>query len=360
MADPGTSFVQDEACGKGKARQCDDHGTTLAPIDVVEFVNSGSTPEESWRRERLSCWLCSLGATRRVRHDLTPTWKDFALAAGVFTVLVALKFNGWFLQGFNWSVSIGIVVFSLVAAYAAGIQRRGEPAKRLHPIAAPSLVAEGFCGQCGYSLRDLPVQNDGCAVCPECGSAWAGRRVTWPWWSSPEYVERVTPKDRSLRLLANTGCPNVADHFGRLVPLLTLGEVLTLKEETSGDSKAMWGQIEHELRQIGRTARLATAVISLGVFGAAAYWFSTIQALDAFARATLIGVAVLLGGGIALVVPRSDMYISRSDIRRVLATHGRCASCGEGLENQSAENGSATCAHCGSTWSLPARDSCHK
>jgi len=345
---------------KSLGRGCDDRGTTIAPIDAVKFVNSGSTPEESWRRERLACWLCSLRGTRRVRDNLKPTWEDLAVAAGASAVLVALKIKGWFLQGFSWSVSIGIVVFALVAAYVAGIQRRGEPTKRLHPITAPSLVAEGFCGQCGYCLRDLPVQDDGCVVCPECRSAWSGRRITWPWWSSPEYVERVAPKDRSLRLIANAGCPSVADHFGRLVPLLALGDILTLKEQTSGDSKAMWSQIENELRQIGRAARLATAVISLGVFGAAAYWFSTIQALDAFARATLIGVAVLLGGGIALVVPRSDMYISRSDIRRVLATHGRCASCGERLEDQIEKNGGATCTHCGSTWTLPARDSRHK
>ena len=28
------------------------------------------------------------------------------------------------------------------------------------------------CPSCGYRLADLPVQADGCTVCPECGAAW--------------------------------------------------------------------------------------------------------------------------------------------------------------------------------------------
>ncbi|MCB9842433.1 MAG: hypothetical protein H6812_04170 [Phycisphaeraceae bacterium] len=28
------------------------------------------------------------------------------------------------------------------------------------------------CASCGYSIKGLPSQDDGCTVCPECGAAW--------------------------------------------------------------------------------------------------------------------------------------------------------------------------------------------
>ena len=34
------------------------------------------------------------------------------------------------------------------------------------------LVAIGRCPSCGYDLLNLPVADDGCSVCPECGAAW--------------------------------------------------------------------------------------------------------------------------------------------------------------------------------------------
>lgn len=30
----------------------------------------------------------------------------------------------------------------------------------------------GCCLACGYALRGVPEQTDGCTVCPECGAAW--------------------------------------------------------------------------------------------------------------------------------------------------------------------------------------------
>ncbi len=34
------------------------------------------------------------------------------------------------------------------------------------------LIAIGCCPSCGYDLLKLPVEDDGCRVCPECGAAW--------------------------------------------------------------------------------------------------------------------------------------------------------------------------------------------
>lgn len=32
--------------------------------------------------------------------------------------------------------------------------------------------AHRVCASCGYLLQDLPLESDGCTVCPECGAAW--------------------------------------------------------------------------------------------------------------------------------------------------------------------------------------------
>lgn len=34
------------------------------------------------------------------------------------------------------------------------------------------LTRQHRCGCCRYQLRDLPVDPDGCTICPECGGAW--------------------------------------------------------------------------------------------------------------------------------------------------------------------------------------------
>lgn len=34
------------------------------------------------------------------------------------------------------------------------------------------VASHGYCPSCGYALADIPAADDGCTVCPECGSAW--------------------------------------------------------------------------------------------------------------------------------------------------------------------------------------------
>jgi hypothetical protein len=59
-----------------------------------------------------------------------------------------------------------IVILCLVG-FAAELPRarrkRGE-----------EMAAQGRCGACGYGLGSVPPGEDGCRLCPECGSAWRG------------------------------------------------------------------------------------------------------------------------------------------------------------------------------------------
>ena len=59
---------------------------------------------------------------------------------------------------------------------------RAMARRRVARELAATAVAEGLCGSCCYGLRDIPVETDGCMVCPECGAAWRAQRVTRPHW----------------------------------------------------------------------------------------------------------------------------------------------------------------------------------
>lgn len=37
---------------------------------------------------------------------------------------------------------------------------------------AKILLTINRCASCGYSLKELPLADDGCTICPECGAAW--------------------------------------------------------------------------------------------------------------------------------------------------------------------------------------------
>ncbi len=39
-------------------------------------------------------------------------------------------------------------------------------------LRAPAATELGFCGGCGYPLKGLVPEQDGCVVCPECQAAW--------------------------------------------------------------------------------------------------------------------------------------------------------------------------------------------
>lgn len=40
------------------------------------------------------------------------------------------------------------------------------------PFAIIVCVRNSICPACGYNLKGLEPQDDGCTVCPECGAAW--------------------------------------------------------------------------------------------------------------------------------------------------------------------------------------------
>ncbi|HYF15498.1 MAG TPA: hypothetical protein VD971_10555 [Phycisphaerales bacterium] len=42
----------------------------------------------------------------------------------------------------------------------------------MHERRATALLASGLCPVCCYSIDGVPIQPDGCTVCPECSAGW--------------------------------------------------------------------------------------------------------------------------------------------------------------------------------------------
>ncbi len=77
--------------------------------------------------------------------------------------------NGWIgvvatLAGV-WLVVAGVVAYASVLS-----ARNADPA--LFGSVFSKRDGQGQCRACRFPLEGLPVEDDGCVVCPECGAAW--------------------------------------------------------------------------------------------------------------------------------------------------------------------------------------------
>lgn len=75
--------------------------------------------------------------------------------------------RGWSKQAVKWSiVAVSIAVFVAYISLDIWVKRacRGTVIE--------ALLREGLCPSCGYEIKTVPPQADGCSVCPECGAAW--------------------------------------------------------------------------------------------------------------------------------------------------------------------------------------------
>ncbi len=81
-----------------------------------------------------------------------------------FGVIALMIFGVEFPAWMNSVLAIISVPLSIV-----GLRMFRVVALRVH---CAWVVANGRCGSCGYELAKLPIAEDGCTVCPECGAAW--------------------------------------------------------------------------------------------------------------------------------------------------------------------------------------------
>ncbi len=97
-------------------------------------------------------------------------WLPFA-AFGVFHAVNAFANpqTGWM----AWARGIALVLMAfalLLVVIGPFIERRRL--SRNAAAASEGLLERHLCPSCGYKLTALPIDPDGCTICPECGAAW--------------------------------------------------------------------------------------------------------------------------------------------------------------------------------------------
>ena len=133
-------------------------------LDRFWLQGSGDLPREQFesiRAQLLKVTTLGMGS---------PPKRLWLLAAG-YTL-----FFGWLLSTTRlpWPIIVmwGAVVGGFLWA-AITYSRRIPKAGRV--LIAAALIRQNRCASCAYDLRNVPRDEDGLSVCPECGAAW---RVT--------------------------------------------------------------------------------------------------------------------------------------------------------------------------------------
>jgi hypothetical protein len=117
--------------------------------------------------------LLSFGRTKVQRKRLRTVYrKRIPIVPFVFAIILvmfpALANSAWY---FHYKAEVPPSVFwpsFLVATVVAGRLGFGAAIQGMGHVS----VALGRCPCCNYELTQLPPEDDGCTVCPECGAAW--------------------------------------------------------------------------------------------------------------------------------------------------------------------------------------------
>ncbi len=323
----------------------DDRGRPITPLALTDLVKESTAADDRAARERLAEWLGKASRHSkplrgvRMLRPVPILLAAIVIGSCMFSTLLA-RVIGMFAYLLPW-----VLLFAALI-----VERRILPKRYLR--SAPSLVAEGFCGQCGYSLRELPVQPDSCIVCSECGAAWNQQRVTWAWWNHAEphwsRVGHIFSKPESARA--------GRDSLGRIVSIRTLQDLNDLQRDADGERTSAIAAADGVLRSRSRWRRIATAIfalVSFGAFGAIMLtqfedsrgnlnWQSFICPSMFWAVGIIFFIGILGG----------DMFTPQREIIRELAMRGVCPSCTAFWPPDERGKDRVVCSACGSTWGL--------
>jgi hypothetical protein len=94
------------------------------------------------------------------------------LAVAIPSVLLMIPVMVYVLRrgSVDWFHVVFMLVPISVLAATWSLVRSGTPQGM-----KDALLAAGRCPSCAYRIDQLPIQNDGCTICPECAAAWVLR-----------------------------------------------------------------------------------------------------------------------------------------------------------------------------------------
>lgn len=223
-------------------------------------------------------------------------------------------------------------------------------------VCSATLVRDGRCGGCGFSLRELNAEGDGSVACPECGATWNSDR-----WriaradSSTLAIEAVeaslqgkhtigTLDDRGALLAGPLkwniewfdGASGCFDGDGR--PLELSKAIAAL--HANGNARLF--------RLRWRYASIVLAGIAITIAYFAFVGFAQISAIG-YVVTALLALGAFVFAGIAAAIS--------FDARRIALKHSLCPACGELLDlNQPRQfDGCIQCAKCAAAWKIDAK-----
>ena len=137
-------------------RSVDVRGNEIELRDIKKMP-SGDQITRQWRAKAKNRPVMS---ARTAKMLLFPTVSLICAFGVVALMILGVKFPTWA----NWVFTLISVPLSIV-----GLRMIRVIGLRLQ---CAWIVANGRCGSCGYDLAKLPVAEDSCTICPECGAAW--------------------------------------------------------------------------------------------------------------------------------------------------------------------------------------------
>ena len=205
---------------------------------------------------------------------------------------------------------IGIIFGTLGGATA----RFAGASPRHNPIRSATMLAYGYCGACGYTLRELPTDPDGCRKCAECGSAWNTDRFVFADQSKQAAYNRLRGLD--------------GYHF-TTVPLTDDRGVLLAQPYRWPDRRAQFTRISTSLARKelawfhrGQLVKLIAVVWGVWAFSLSVY-FITVQQPEEPVMTVI--VATLVAAILTLVA--FGISLRAAVTRRVILSTGECPSC---------------------------------
>lgn len=239
------------------------------------------------------------------------------------------------------------------AAFSYFSRETGE--RRYRRQLGASYVAEGVCGSCGYSLRGLVREDDGCVVCPECGGAWSEDRIVAPVWDAerPSLPPEMHAWKRFAMHVPRRAMRTIGDARGRLVPV---ADPNLRVWRTTRDPEAL-APARGALKRVGLTWRIVVALLALVPWSGVVSLVVLSLREDAPMGALEVVVGALLlvlGAGIVLASVRGDLFRPPRTVAKTLLRFALCPACGDDLQHgRHLADRCTVCRTCGATWTPP-------
>lgn len=291
-------------------------------------------------------------ALRRIVREETRRWSvervSYGLVLGVAIGVVAMVVLTVVGAAFGGGASL--IAFLVVVAFAMSLERAAAR-RRIGGAVGATITAHGFCGACGYSLRGLAAEGDGCLVCPECGGAWRAGRITRAHWEAPR---RTLAPLQPLALRAILVRPPVVpDHRGMLCRRLD-SWLLTIPRERRREIGR--GRVAEMRREIRRPSLWIRAVLAALLLAPLLWMLTMTPTADGGTGGATLGalwtawaaLAILLALAVAAALT-GEIGVRSRRVAAACVSRSLCAACGSDLRGPEAD-GFAVCPACGASW----------